>query len=218
MQQKVCAVTVAVSSASRGVLGRGPAFWAVMVFVTTALVLALAFSGAVEGKTPIILLTIVPCVLALVMFRASYKAAESGDATCGNKGEAQKRYIKRVAIATTLYLATFALLMFADRELALAREVKFGLALLPGIAICGVFWAIARLIIEEQDEFMRMLVIRQSLIATAFSLSAATVWGFLESAGVVVHLDAYSWAIAWFFGLFIGAAMNRVQYGTWGAV
>ena len=63
-----------------------------------------------------------------------------------------------------------------------------------------------------------MLVVRQSLIATGLALSAATVWGFLESADVAPHLDAYWVAVAWFLGLFVGGLSNRIEYGSWGAV
>lgn len=205
------------TESNKGVLGRGPAFWAVMVFVSTALLMSLIAFGAIERSIQL-LLTIVPIALAMVMFRAGYNAAGAPAGSCTGKGEAQTRYITRTAIFTSLYLATFGLLMFAHRELEITGEVKFVLALLPGLAIIGVFWAIARLLIEETDEFMRMLVVRQALIATAFAMSAATVWGFLESVGIVPHIEAFYWAMAWFFGLFIGSAANRVQYGTWGAV
>ena len=200
-----------------GVLGRGPAFWGVMVFISTAIVVMIATSGAV-GRSTSLLLTIIPVALVMVMFRAGYNTASDPAESHGGKGEAQSRYIKRTAIFTSLYLATFAFMMFADRELTISNEVKFALALLPGLAICGVFWAVGRLIVEEKDEFMRMLVVRQALIATAVALSAATVWGFLETADMVPHIDAFYWSVAWFFGLFVGAIANRVQYGTWGAV
>jgi len=205
------------SSSSPGVLGRGPAFWAVAVFISTAVVVMIVTSGVVERQTSI-LLTAIPVILAVVMFRAGYKAADGSAGISDGKGEAQKRYIKRTAIFTSLYLAAFALLMFANRELAISNEIKFALALLPGLAICGVFWAIGRLMVEEKDEFLRRLTVRQALIATAITLSAATVWGFLESAELVPHIDAYYWSVAWFFGLFVGAIMNRIQHGTWGSV
>lgn len=206
------------SRQSNGVLGRGPAFWAVMVFISTALVLMLAVSGAVEQKAALALLTAIPCALALVMFRAGYNAADGKGDGCAPTGSAQKRYIKRTAISTSLYLLTFALLMTAEREWEIAQPVKMALSVLPGLAIVGVFWAIARLIVEETDEFMRMLVVRQALIASGFALSAASVWGFMESADVVPHIDAYYWAVAFFIGLFIGAVANRIEHGTWGAV
>lgn len=207
------------SRANKGVLGRGPAFWGVMVFVTTALVLMLAFGRAVESEALLLMLTLLPCALAMVMFRANYVVASSTRADgCVPRGEAQQRYIARTAIFTSLYLVAFGLLMFAERQLEISQQLTFALALLPGLAILGVFWAVGRLNIEEPDEFMRMLIVRQALVATAVALSAATVWGFLEFADLVVHIDAYYWSAAWFVGLFVGAIINRVQYGTWGAV
>ncbi|MEL7218917.1 MAG: hypothetical protein AAGK01_10860 [Pseudomonadota bacterium] len=200
-----------------GVLGRGPLFWGVMVLITTAAIVFLGLSRALDSKATMLVLLCIPVALLLVMFRSAYKLADGKGESCIAQGEAQKRYIKRVAISTSAYLASFGLLMFADRQMELGFALKFSLALLPGFAICGVFWAIARLILEEKDEFLRMLTIRQALTASAFALSAASVWGFLESADVVPHIDAYYWAVAWFFGLFIGAAWNRIEYGTWGA-
>lgn len=76
-----------------GVLGRGPAFWAVMVFLSTALVLTLAFTEAVENYATLMLITAIPCALAMVMFRAGYKSADVQDNGCAPGGEAQKRYI-----------------------------------------------------------------------------------------------------------------------------
>ena len=58
--------------------------------------------------------------------------------------------------------------------------LAYPLAILPGLAIAGVFLAIGRLIVEEEDEFIRMLIVRQSLIATGFASSISTVYGFLD--------------------------------------
>ena len=46
---------------------------------------------------------------------------------------------------------------------------------MPGLAICGVFWAIGRLIVDEKDEFIRMLIVRQTLIATGVEGRIGTV-------------------------------------------
>src|SRR4051812_23007976 len=54
-------------------------------------------------------------------------------------------------------------------------------ALAPAIPIICIFVAIGRYLVDERDEYLRMLLVRQSLIASGFALSLATVWGFLES-------------------------------------
>ncbi|MEO5809175.1 MAG: hypothetical protein ABIR51_03745, partial [Sphingomicrobium sp.] len=92
----------------------------------------------------------------------------------------------------------------------------FVLALLPAFSVSGVFWAVGRLLVEEEDEFQRMLLVRQSLVATAFALSIATAWGFLEAVDLVPHVDAYFIAILWFARLGVGSLVNWLTLGTSG--
>nr|WP_137677159.1 hypothetical protein [Parerythrobacter lutipelagi] len=196
--------------------GRSPFFYAGLILFAYAIIIALASTDAINSVTALILM-VAPLGLVWPMMKAATRRIDSGGPGCFAKGEAQKRYMKRVAISTSLYLIALAAMTFGEKQYELTEPVRVVLATLPGLAIVGVFWAVGRLIIEEQDEFIRMLVIRQALIATGFAMSAASVWGFLETADIVVHLDAYWWAVVWFFGLFVGAVMNRIQYGTWGA-
>lgn len=199
-----------------GVLGRGPYFWAGL-FVASSLALGLlSWTGAIEGLETVLVLTLVPLAFLAAVFRAAQLSARAR-AQGGSRGLAQARYVKRVALFTSLYLMAVASLSFFGDE-AGPQALRILLAVLPGLAIIGVFWAIGRLMVEEEDEFLRMLTVRQALVATALALSAASVWGFLESAELAAHLDAWWWAVAWFAGLIVGAAVNRVQHGTWGAV
>lgn len=92
----------------------------------------------------------------------------------------------------------------------------YAAAVLPALPIIGVFYAIGRYLVEEQDEFLRMLMVRQILWATGIALSIATVWGFLESFNVVRHVDAYWVAVLWFGGLALGACINRLTLGSFG--
>ncbi|MEM9084890.1 MAG: hypothetical protein AAGB23_03085 [Pseudomonadota bacterium] len=211
------ALPATASPPPHGFLGRGPGFWLGMTFATTAAIVGLALSDAIDNKATVFIMLIIPLLSMVAMAVSLLRMNAHGSGNCVPKGLAQRRYIKRVSVFTSLYLATFALLTFADKTTQVPPVARFALALLPGLAVSGVFWAIARLILEETDEFLRMLTIRQTLIASAIALSAASIWGFLEAADLVVHLDAYWVAVAWFFGLFIGAVINRVQHGTWGA-
>lgn len=197
--------------------GRSPFFYGGIMLAAYGVIIALASTDAINSATALILM-IAPLGLVIPMMKAAARRVDAGGPACMGKGAAQKRYMKRVALFTSLYLIALAIMTFADKSYDPIEAVRVILATLPGLAIIGVFWAIGRLIVEEQDEFMRMLIIRQSLVATGFALSAASVWGFLETADIVIHLDAYWWAVAWFFGLFLGAIWNRIEYGTWGAV
>lgn len=199
-----------------GVLGRGPLFWGGLMLLSFALVAVLGISGAIEGGA-LYVLVIAPFLLVFPMIGAANRRSDAGAGGCMGKGEAQRRYKKRLAVFSFLYLVVLGVMTFVLTGEDPHPAVRTFLALLPGLAVIGVFWSIGRLMVEEEDEFLRMLIIRQSVIATGLALSAATVWGFLESAEVVAHLDAYWWAVAWFFGLGVGAAANRLQYGAWGA-
>ncbi|MEM7779609.1 MAG: hypothetical protein AAF697_04345 [Pseudomonadota bacterium] len=205
------------SEVKLGFLGRGPLFWLIMTAVTTATVAGLALSEAIEGSTALIAMFTAPIASMIAMFLAYLNANAAQTTTCVGKGDAQRRYIKRVALFTSLYLASFAGLTFLDQLGETPLAVRYVVAVLPGLAIIGVFWSIGRLIVEETDEFLRMLTVRQALIASALAMSAASIWGFLESAELVIHLDAYWYAVVWFSGLFVGALINRIEYGTWGS-
>ena len=130
---------------------------------------------------------------------------------------AQRRYVIRIAISMAAYLVTLALAIRLVRDGTLVGPLAWALAFLPGLSVAGVFWAVGRLLIEETDEFVRMLLVRQVLIATAITLSAATVYGFLENFGLVGHIDAFYIAILWFVGLGVGALVNKLTLGTSGS-
>jgi hypothetical protein len=126
-----------------------------------------------------------------------------------HRSPAMRRYILRLAVATAAYLVTLAI---AVRFVGVvAGPLAYLLALLPGVSVAGMFWAIGRLLTEEQDEYQRMLLVRQSLVATGFTLSVVTIWGFLENFDLVQHVDAFFIAVLWFFGLGIGAIANKVR-------
>lgn len=94
--------------------------------------------------------------------------------------------------------------------------VVWAVALAPGLAMVGIFYAYGMLIIEQKDEFIRMLVLRQFIMATGIALTFATVWGFLEEFGLVEHIFSYYVAVAWIVGFAFGGLVNRLTHGAWG--
>jgi hypothetical protein len=188
-------------------------FWAGLTFGTFGAVMGLALSDAINVVTTMILM-IVPAGLFFQTMRVAGRKAN----TCSSTGEAQRRYVKRVAIFASAYLVVLALQVSLLEDADPSLAVRAGISVLPGLAVLGIFWAIGRLIVEEQDEFIRMLIVRQTLVATALALGFATLWGFLEVGEVVPHLEAYWFAVAFFFGQFVGAVSNRLTFGSWGAL
>ena len=124
------------------------------------------------------------------------------------RNPAQRRYVLRVAIFTVAYIVTLSIAIHFVRDGGVTGPLAYLLGVLPGLSVAGFFWAIARLIVEEQDEYLRVLLVRQVLVATGFTLSLVTIWGFLENLRLVSHVDAFYVAIIWFLGLGVGSLFN----------
>ena len=127
-----------------------------------------------------------------------------------------RRFLFRIgSSATVLVLSGVAARYLIGQELV-SGPLVWVLALIPGLAMVGVFYGYGMLIIEQEDEFIRMLVLRQLIIATGIALSFATVWGFLEYFGLVAHVYLFYVAIAWILGFGFGGLVNRITHGAWG--
>ncbi|MFN3434662.1 MAG: hypothetical protein ACK4ZY_09715 [Sphingomonas sp.] len=123
---------------------------------------------------------------------------------------AQRRYNRRVLILSVVYTALLFLAVYLLSRHLVAGPLAFVVGVLPALAVSGFFWLMGRYLIEETDEYLRMLQIRQLLIATAIALTAATIWGFLEGFELVHHVVGYAWPIVYFAGLGFGALVNHV--------
>ena len=100
-----------------------------------------------------------------------------------------RRYVRRIFVTMSLYIGTLFVAVSQFRHGHVAGPLAWLLAVLPGLCVAGVFWALGKLLVEETDEYLRSLLVRQLLIAAAFTLSIATVYGFLENFGLVDFLD-----------------------------
>src|SRR5688500_15106955 len=124
------------------------------------------------------------------------------------RSPAMRRYVLRLFVAMTAYLITLAIAVRFVGDGSITGPLAYVLGVLPGLSVAGIFWAIGRLLIEEQDEYLRMLLVRQTLVATGFTLTIVTVWGFLENLDLVAHVDAFYVAILWVVGLGVGSCFN----------
>ena len=129
---------------------------------------------------------------------------------------ASKRYNIRVIWLSLLYGVFLIPAVYGFKHHLIGGAIEYVAAILPALPIIGIFVAIGRYLIEEQDEYVRMLMVRQTLWASGFSLSLATVWGFLESFDLVGHIPAFYISVLWFGGLGLGSAMNRITLGSSG--
>ena len=126
---------------------------------------------------------------------------------------AWKRYNWRVVWLSLVYALLLLPAVYGFKHQLVPDPLKYFVAVLPAMPIIGIFGAIGRYLVEEEDEYVRMLMVRQTLWASAFTLSIATTWGFLDNFGLVGHVDGYWIAILWFLGLGLGGIYNRLTLG-----
>ncbi|MEN7538325.1 hypothetical protein [Aurantiacibacter flavus] len=89
-----------------------------------------------------------------------------------------KRYLSRII----LFMSGYCVVLVGGivlRDGGAGPEVRVAMALLSAGMICGVFWTIFRLLAECDDEYQRMLWVKQVLLATAATLAISTCWQFL---------------------------------------
>ena len=127
-----------------------------------------------------------------------------------------RRYTVRLGVSMTVYVASLFVAVYLVGHHRVDGSAAWALALLPGLAIVGAFYAIGMLIVETSDEYVRMLLVRQVLYASGIAMAAASIWGFLENFDLVAHIPAFYWAIAWFLGFGIGGFINRLTLGAAG--
>ena len=130
---------------------------------------------------------------------------------------AARRYTWRLAILMAIYLLTLFAAVTLFRQHRIDGALAWPLAIAPALPVIGVFWAVMRFIVEERDEFIRMLIVRQCLVATGFCLTIMTVWEFLQNFELVPPGNGgFGAAFFWFMGLGVGALYNRLTLGTAG--
>jgi hypothetical protein len=134
-----------------------------------------------------------------------------GVTACSPKsGAAYRRYLRRFWPATGLYLLAIGLATWLIPDDAHASPLTVGIALLPGLAIVAMIWAMARLLIELDDEYLKLLEIRKALAATGVVLVVASVWGLLELYTDVPRLPVFLVFPLWCGGLALGQLWNRI--------
>ena len=127
------------------------------------------------------------------------------------KTRATRRYNIRVIVLSLLYGAFLLPAVYAFKHHLISGPFAWVAAILPALPIVGVFVAIGRYLVEEHDEYVRAMTVRQTLWASGFALSIATIWGFLESFELVSHVEAWWVSVLWFAGLGLGTCANRLS-------
>ena len=130
------------------------------------------------------------------------------------KSPAIRSYLIRLAVLMAIYLVTLFAAVTAFSADAVSGVAAYALAILPALPIIGIFWAVMRLLIEEPDEFVKLMHVRQCLVATGFCLTVMTIWEFLQNFDLVTPGNhGFGAAMFWFMGLGVGALYNWLTIG-----
>ena len=79
------------------------------------------------------------------------------------KSPAIRSYLLRLIVLMTIYMITLFTAVTMFNTGAVSGIAAYALAIAPALPIIGVFWAVMRLLIEEPDEFIKLLHVRQCL-------------------------------------------------------
>lgn len=122
-------------------------------------------------------------------------------------------YMRRYTVRILLFMAAYVIILTSSLSFARnggehSQATLIGLALMTAFPIIGMFWAIFRLLIEIDDEYQRLLFAKQTLLATAITLTIVTVWQFLNVYEVVATGPEWM-GVIWFAMLGIAAPIVR---------
>jgi len=132
------------------------------------------------------------------------------------KNPAYRRYLLRTIPVAIGYIAAVLLASWLIPDHAPATPLTIAIALVPGLVVLGWVWAMARLLIELDDEYLRLLEVRKILVATGVTLAVTSIWGILELYTDVPRLPVFFVFPLWCLGLFVGQLVNRLTLGDGG--
>ena len=135
--------------------------------------------------------TVMFVALAAVAMVLLVNGAQRRTRAMGCNSPAQDRYNRRMMVIGIVYMISFMLAIFAQVQLHVAGALLWLAAAAPTLSVIAMIWAMARLIIEEEDEYLRQRIVVQALAGTAGLLAIATIWGFLELFGLAPHAPAW---------------------------
>ena len=187
----------------------GRAILAFVQIVAGTAVLVLAFYLAMSwlqahhaGRWAVFGATAVYATLVMALIAVWTRSAAAR--MCMTTTPAAKRYRQRMLITSGVYVAALLLAVFINGPHVAPSPLAYVVAILPGIAIGGMFVSMGLYLREETDEFQRGVQIESSLWATGAVLVICAIWGFLEMFHLVPHVE--SWVVVPVWALVHGLA------------
>jgi hypothetical protein len=137
------------------------------------------------------------------------RSVERAQQACGVNSVAMRTYNRRMIVASLAYVVLLLGAVAVARYFWPPAPVRVLLAVAAALPVMFMIRAMGLLIKEERDEYLRMRIVEQSLIATGFLLAATTLYGFLNAFELAPRLDAYLAVPVWALGLGIGRLFQK---------
>ena len=131
---------------------------------------------------------------------------------CSPTSIAMKRYTSRLALAMVAYMIFLFAAVYAFKLSHPTGARAYTLAVLPALPCIFIFIVAGRYLAEEVDEFQRMIFSQSMLWATGFTLSFATVWGFLDNFITLPHFQIYLFFPIYWAITGVASAIIRMRY------
>ena len=147
----------------------------------------------------------------LLLFPMVKSAQKRQAAACGNVSPAIITYNRRMLIWSFAYVVALFAAISVFNQLKPTGPLLWLIAVLPALPILYFVWALGQYLVEEKDEYIRMKQVSAALFATGVLLALATVWGFLETFGVVGHVPSWAAVPVWALGLGLGHFYNKAR-------
>ena len=128
------------------------------------------------------------------------------------QSDAAKRYARRHAVVMLTYVLVLLGVLYAFIGLHVRGPLAYALAIAPAAPLIAAIAVIGLYLREETDEFQRAIMVEAALWATGGMLAIATVWGFLETFGLVIHLPAWLTFVVWVLLFGFGQGLVRLRY------
>lgn len=183
---------------------------------TTVRLWLVAYLVATFGTGALMKNGIVPGWPGIALFLASFlllfplvRAVERAQAACGFTSKAMRVYNRRVLVAGLTYVVVLFGSMGIARYFDPPALVRVVLAIAAALPVLFIIRAMALLLREETDEYLRMRLVEQSLIATGILLVVATLYGFLNAFDLAPRVDAWAAVPLWAVGLAVGRFFRK---------
>jgi MFS family permease len=134
----------------------------------------------------------------------------------GKRHPARLRYRRRTLVGSAVYIAAATVATWLIPDDAPPSVGSIALAIAASAGVLTWIWAMARFLIEIDDEYQRMLQVRAILVATGLTLAVTSMWGMVELFTTAPRLPVFFVFPIWCLGLAVGGLFNKLTTGDTG--